>query len=65
VSSKGVPDALDALLKRSGAIRDPHSDAHGKAPGAEAVPEELVNLSIYWTGAFINYLAAAVDRQQQ
>jgi hypothetical protein len=59
---KGVPDSLDTLLKRSGAIRDPLSDAHGKAPGADEVPQELVDLSIYWTGAFINYLAEATNR---
>lgn len=58
---QGVPEALDTLLKRSGAIRDPLSDAHGKAPGAEDVPAELVDLSIYWTGAFINYLSAATS----
>jgi hypothetical protein len=57
----GVPEALDTLLKRSGAIRDPLSDAHGKSPGAEEVPAELVDLSIYWTGAFINYLSAATS----
>jgi hypothetical protein len=62
---KEVPEALDTLLKRSGAIRDPLSDAHGKAPGAPNVPEELVDLSIYWTGAFINYLAAATDPSAQ
>lgn len=61
---EGVPEALDTLLKRSGAIRDPMSDAHGKPPGAEEVPPEIVDLSIYWTGAFINYLAAATVRVQ-
>jgi hypothetical protein len=60
---KEVPEALDTLLKRSGAIRDPFSDAHGKPPDAVEVPEELVDLTIYWTGAFINYLAAAADRR--
>jgi len=58
---KEVPEALDTLLKRSGALRDPFSDAHGKAPGADEVPSALVDLSIYWTGAFINYLAETFD----
>jgi hypothetical protein len=58
---RGVPEALDVLLKRSSAIRDPMSDAHGKAPGADEVPQEIVDLSIYWTGAFINYLAAVAE----
>jgi len=58
---QGVPEALDTLLKRSGAIRDPFSDAHGKAPDAPEVPAELVDLSIYWTGAFVNYLAATTS----
>lgn len=57
---KEVPELLDKLLKRSGAIRDEFSDAHGRDPNVVAdVPAELVDLSIYWTGAFINYLAAA------
>jgi len=58
---KGIPDALDTLLKRSGAIRDSHSDSHGKAPGAEPVPQELVDLAINWTGAFIVFLSEAVS----
>lgn len=56
---EGVPEALDTLIKRSSAIRDPFGDAHGKAPGAPEIPAEIVDLTIYWTGAFINYLAAA------
>ena len=60
---EAVPEALDTLLKRSAAIRDPFSDAHGKPPNAGEVPAELVDLAIYWTGAFVNYLAASVDRQ--
>jgi len=59
---KGVPEALDALIKRSGAIRNSHSDSHGKAPGADPVPPELVALAINWCGAFILYLSEAVDR---
>jgi hypothetical protein len=59
---KGVPEALDTLLKRSGAIRDSHSDSHGKAPGAEPVPQGLVDLAIHWTGAFIVFLSETVDQ---
>ena len=54
---ESVPDLLDDLLKRSSAIRDSESDAHGKRPGAAEVPQALVNLAIHWTGAFIVYLA--------
>jgi hypothetical protein len=57
---KGVPEALDSLLKRSGAIRDSHSDSHGKAPGAEPVPQELVDLAIHWAGAFIVFLGESI-----
>jgi hypothetical protein len=56
---EGVPEALDTLLKRSSSLRDSLSGAHGKAPDSEPVPEGVVNLTIYWTGAFINYLADA------
>jgi hypothetical protein len=53
----GVPEALDQLLKRSGAIRHEHGDAHGKESGAAEVPQALVDLAIYWAGAFIVFLA--------
>lgn len=56
-----VPELLDDLLKRSSAIRDPMSDAHGKAPGAVEVPAAIVDLAIHWTGAFIAYLADVTD----
>jgi hypothetical protein len=49
-------------LKRSGALRDSYGDAHGSSPGAADVPEELADLAVYWTGAFINYLASVSDR---
>jgi hypothetical protein len=62
---KGVPEALDTLLKRSGAIRDSHSDSHGKAPGADPVPQELVDLAIHWAGAFIVFLSEAVDQRDR
>lgn len=58
---RGVPDAIDNLLKRSSAIRDNHGDAHGKAAGAEPVPQELVDLTIHWTGSFIVYLNEATS----
>jgi hypothetical protein len=54
---EGVPDALDTLLKRSGAIRDNHGDAHGRDAGKGEVPQALVNLTIQLTGAFIVFLA--------
>jgi hypothetical protein len=57
----GVPDALDALIKRSGAIRHVHGDAHGKPPGAEEVPQALADLAVYWAGAFIVFLAETLD----
>lgn len=57
---EGIPDLLDKLLKRSSSIRDPMGDAHGKAPGTEPVPAEIVDLAIHWTGAFIVFLAEAV-----
>lgn len=60
-----VPDMLDKLLKRSSSIRDSLGDAHGKSPGAEEVPPEIVDLAIHWTGAFIVYLAAVTERASQ
>jgi hypothetical protein len=54
---KGVPEALDALIGRSGALRSSHGDAHGKAAGAVPVPQALVDLAIHWAGAFIVYLS--------
>ncbi len=57
---KGVPQALDALIGRSGALRSSHGDAHGKDAGAAPVPQALVGLAIHWAGAFIVYLSDAV-----
>jgi hypothetical protein len=54
---KGVPEALDTLLGRSGALRSSYGDSHGKSAGAEPVPQALVDLAIHWAGAFIVYLA--------
>jgi hypothetical protein len=54
----GVPEALDLLLKRIGAVRNQHSDSHGKHAGADEVPQALVDLAVHWAGAFIVYLAA-------
>lgn len=51
-------DVLDKLLKRSSAVRDSMSDAHGKPPAAAEIPDAIVDLMIYWTAAFIGYLAA-------
>jgi hypothetical protein len=56
---EGVPDALDMLLKRSSAIRDPLGDVHGKHPDNMQVPDGIVDLIIHWTGAFIVFLADA------
>jgi hypothetical protein len=61
---KGVPEALDALIGRSGALRSSHGDAHGKAAGAAPVPQALVDLAIHWAGAFIVYLSEAIPAQQ-
>lgn len=61
---KGVPEALDALIGRSGALRSSHGDAHGKAAGAAQVPQALVDLAIHWAGAFIVYLGEAVSADQ-
>lgn len=55
---EGVPEALDKLLKRSQALRDSLSDAHGRSPGTEEAPPEVVDLAIHWTGAYIVYLAS-------
>jgi len=54
----GVPEALDGLLHRIGAIRSSHGDSHGKHSGAAEVPQGMVDLAIHWAGAFIVYLAA-------
>lgn len=54
---KGVPEALEVLVGRSGALRSSHGDAHGKAAGAAPVPQALVDLAIHWAGAFIVYLS--------
>ena len=58
---EGVPEALDMLLKRSSAVRDPLGDAHGKRPEGMQVPDGIVDLIIHWTGAFIVFLAEAVN----
>jgi hypothetical protein len=61
---KGVPEALDTLIGRSGALRSSHGDAHGKASGAAPVPQALVDLAIHWAGAFIVYLGDAVSADE-
>jgi hypothetical protein len=55
----GVPELLVDLINRLEAVRSTEGDAHGKAPGAEAAPQELSDLAVYWAGAFIAYLAQA------
>jgi hypothetical protein len=61
---KDVPKALDTLLSRSGALRSAYGDSHGKAAGAEPVPQALVDLAIHWAGAFIVYLADSVPASE-
>lgn len=55
---RGVPEALDVLLKRQEAIRSNHGDAHGKSPESPTVPQAMADLAVHWAGAFIVYLAA-------
>ncbi len=59
VELKGVPEALDSLIGRSGALRSSYGDSHGKAAGADLVPQALVDLAIHWAAAFIVYLSEA------
>ena len=54
-----VPDAIDKLLKTSGAVRNTHGDAHGKDAGAVEAPQALVDLTINLVGSLIVYMAAA------
>jgi hypothetical protein len=54
---KGVPEALDALIGRSGALRSSYGDSHGKASGSDPVPQALVDLAIHWAAAFIVYVS--------
>jgi hypothetical protein len=55
---RGVPDLLQDLLTRAGAMRNIHGDAHGRSPGdSPTVTHELVDLAIHLTGSFIVYLA--------
>lgn len=53
-----VPDLLNKLLQRIGAVRNEFGDSHGKHDGADVVPQELVDLAIHWAGSFIVYLSA-------
>ena len=52
-----VPELIEDMLDRLHAARSTEGDAHGKAPGADEVPQPLADLGIYWAGAFIVYLA--------
>lgn len=55
-----VPDLLQGLLERSAAVRNIHGDAHGRGPDDDPeVPQELVDLAVHLTGAFIVYLEHA------
>jgi hypothetical protein len=57
---RGVPDLLQDLLERSAAVRNIHGDAHGRGPGDDPeAPQELVDLAVHLTGAFIVYLERA------
>lgn len=56
----GVPESLDRLIKVAAALRNTMGDAHGKADGAPAVPQPIVDLTIHLTGAFIVYLSRTV-----
>jgi hypothetical protein len=52
-----VPSLLHDLLQRTGALRNTDGDAHGRGPGeSPEVPQELVDLAVHLTGAFIVYL---------
>jgi hypothetical protein len=59
---KTVPEALEALIGRSGALRSSYGDSHGKASGSDPVPQALVDLAIHWDAAFIVYLSDAGGR---
>jgi hypothetical protein len=43
-----VPELLEDLLDRLHAARSVEGDAHGKAPGADDVPQTLADLAIHW-----------------
>ena len=61
-SPRIVEDLVD-LLEQLMAWRSHSGDAHGKAPGFDKPPRELVALAVHWAGAFIAYLGALPERQ--
>jgi hypothetical protein len=52
-----VAELMEDMLDRLHAARSQAGDAHGKNSGADGVPQALADLSVYWAGAFIAYLA--------
>jgi hypothetical protein len=58
-----LPELIEDMLDRLHAARSKAGDAHGKASGAEEVPQALADLAVYWAGAFIAYLADAVSSE--
>ena len=56
--SPAIAEHLSELLEQLMAWRSHSGSAHGKAPGTEDPPQELVALAIHWAGSFIAYLGA-------
>jgi hypothetical protein len=56
--SPAIAQDLTDLLSQLMAWRSHEGSAHGKPPGSDDPPPELVALAIHWAGAFIAYLGA-------
>lgn len=56
-----IAEHLSELLEQLMAWRSHSGSAHGKAPGTEDPPQELVALAVHWAGSFIAYLGATPD----
>ena len=56
--SPAIAEHLSELLEQLMAWRSHSGSAHGKAPGTEDPPQELVALAVHWAGSFIAYLGA-------
>jgi hypothetical protein len=56
--SPAIAEHLCELLEQLMAWRSHSGSAHGKAPGSDDPPAELVALAVHWAGSFIAYLAA-------
>jgi hypothetical protein len=56
--SPKIAEDLTDLLEQLMAWRSHSGSAHGKAPGSDEPPAELVALAIHWAGSFIAYLGA-------